>query len=161
MCGIFKLRNGCSHHKNKFLDSQSLKEMGTKDMDFVQLNRLIGQKTGGISVYPFTSSLRGKEEPCSHMIVRGKAMSSRTEDLFNLVNSFILVRWIVHFQLQCILYWCVCLRLWVSLCMCLCACVFFVFGTVVYFEGRKEGCQVLGFILKIYLEIMDLNLWWF
>lgn len=62
--------------------------MGTKDLDFVQLNQLIGRKTGGISVYPFTSTVRGKEEPCSHIVVRGKAMSSRTEDLFNLVNLF-------------------------------------------------------------------------
>lgn len=58
-------------------------------MDFVQLNQLIGRKTGGISVYPFTSSVRGKEDPCSHIIVRGKAMSGRTEDLFNLVNYLV------------------------------------------------------------------------
>ncbi|XP_074330067.1 presequence protease 1, chloroplastic/mitochondrial-like [Apium graveolens] len=68
---------------------QSLMEMGTKDMEFVQLNQLIGRKTGGISVYPFTSSVRGKVDPCSHMIVRGKAMSGRTEDLFNLINRII------------------------------------------------------------------------
>ncbi|THG05826.1 hypothetical protein TEA_026437 [Camellia sinensis var. sinensis] len=61
---------------------QSLLEMGTKDMDFVQLNQLIGRKTGGISVYPFTSSVRGKEDPCSHIIVRGKAMSGRTDDFY-------------------------------------------------------------------------------
>lgn len=71
----------------KFLNSQSLLEMGTKDLDFVQLNQLIGRKTGGISVYPFTSSVRGKVEPCSKIIVRGKAMSQRTDDLFNLVNQ--------------------------------------------------------------------------
>ncbi|CAN4107689.1 unnamed protein product [Withania somnifera] len=65
---------------------QSLLEMGTKDLDFVQLNQLIGRKTGGISVYPFTSSVRGKLDPCSKIIVRGKAMSQRTEDLFNLIN---------------------------------------------------------------------------
>nr|XP_016502803.1 PREDICTED: presequence protease 1, chloroplastic/mitochondrial-like [Nicotiana tabacum] len=65
---------------------QSLLEMGTKDLDFVQLNQLIGRKTGGISVYPFTSSVRGKVEPCSKIIVRGKAMSQRTDDLFNLIN---------------------------------------------------------------------------
>lgn len=68
---------------------QSLLEMGTKDLDFVQLNQLIGRKTGGISVYPFTSSMQGKEEPCSHIIVRGKAMSSCTEDLFNLINCIL------------------------------------------------------------------------
>ncbi|KAJ6403532.1 hypothetical protein OIU84_015444 [Salix udensis] len=65
---------------------QSLLEMGTKDLTFVQLNQLIGRKTGGISVYPFTSSVRGREDPCSHIVVRGKAMAGRVEDLFNLVN---------------------------------------------------------------------------
>ncbi|CAN4112228.1 unnamed protein product [Withania somnifera] len=65
---------------------QSLLEMGTKDLDFVQLNQLIGRKTGGLSVYPFTSSVRGKVDPCSKIIVRGKAMSQRTEDLFSLIN---------------------------------------------------------------------------
>ncbi|CAI0556980.1 unnamed protein product [Linum tenue] len=66
--------------------SQSLLEMGTKDMSFVQLNQLIGRKTGGISVYPFTSSVRGSTDLCSHIIVRGKAMAGRAEDLFNLVK---------------------------------------------------------------------------
>lgn len=70
----------------ELLNSQSLLEMGTKDLDFVQLNQLIGRKTGGISVYPMTSSVRGKVDPCSHMIVRGKSMSGRIEDLFNLVS---------------------------------------------------------------------------
>lgn len=65
--------------------SQSLLEMGTKDMDFVQLNQLIGRKTGGISVYPWTSPVRGKADPCTKIFVRGKAMASRVEDLFNLV----------------------------------------------------------------------------
>ena len=69
----------------ELFDSQSLMEMGTKELDFVQLNQLIGRKTGGISVYPFTSSVRGKEDPCRHIIVRGKAMAGQTEDLFNLV----------------------------------------------------------------------------
>lgn len=65
---------------------QSLLEMGTKDLTFVQLNQLIGRKTGGISVYPFTSSIRGRDDPCSHLIVRGKSMAGRAEDLFNLIN---------------------------------------------------------------------------
>ncbi|KAK9166464.1 hypothetical protein Scep_001655 [Stephania cephalantha] len=68
---------------------QSLLEMGTKDMDFVQLNQLIGRKTGGISIYPFTSSVRGKVDPTCHVIVRGKSMSTRAEDLFNLVNCIL------------------------------------------------------------------------
>ncbi|KAL0719177.1 hypothetical protein Bca4012_068501 [Brassica carinata] len=65
---------------------QSLMEMGTKDLSFVQLNQLIGRKTGGISVYPLTSSVRGKAEPCSKFVVRGKSMAGRAEDLFNLLS---------------------------------------------------------------------------
>ena len=63
--------------------------MGTKDMDFIQLNQLIGRKTGGISVYPLTSSVRGKIDPCMRMIARGKAMAGQVEDLFNLVCYFV------------------------------------------------------------------------
>ncbi|KAL0696879.1 hypothetical protein Bca4012_064059 [Brassica carinata] len=65
---------------------QSLLEMGTQDLSFVQLNQLIGRKTGGITVYPFTSSVWGSDVPCSKVIVRGKSMVGRTEDLFNLMN---------------------------------------------------------------------------
>ncbi|XP_078157375.1 presequence protease 2, chloroplastic/mitochondrial-like isoform X2 [Carex rostrata] len=68
---------------------QSLLEMGTKDMDFVQLNQLIGRKTGGISVYPWTSPVRGKADPCTKIFVRGKAMASRVEDLFNLMSCIL------------------------------------------------------------------------
>ncbi|XP_039167763.1 presequence protease 2, chloroplastic/mitochondrial-like isoform X2 [Eucalyptus grandis] len=65
--------------------SRPLLEMETKDLTFVQLNQLIGRKTGGISVYPLTSSVHGKEDPCSHIIVHGKAMAGCAEDLFNLL----------------------------------------------------------------------------
>ncbi|KAH7436487.1 hypothetical protein KP509_05G022000 [Ceratopteris richardii] len=48
---------------------QSVMEMGTKDMDF-----------------PSTTSKRGKREPCSNIIVRGKAMASQIQDLFELMR---------------------------------------------------------------------------
>lgn len=69
-------------------DSQSLLEMGTKDMDFVQLSQLIGRKTGGISVFPLTTSVRGRSTPLSKIIIRGKAMASQSADLFHLVRMF-------------------------------------------------------------------------
>lgn len=72
--------------------------MGTKDLTFVQLNQLIGRKTGGISVYPLTSSVRGKVNPSSHVIVRGKAMAGRAEDLFNLVFNYLLAN--IHIGLE-------------------------------------------------------------
>ena len=60
--------------------------MGTQDLTFVQLNQLIGRKTGGISVYPLISSVWGRDDPCTKIIVRGKSMVGRAEDLFNLVT---------------------------------------------------------------------------
>ncbi|CAA6664336.1 unnamed protein product [Spirodela intermedia] len=68
---------------------KSLLEMETEELDFVQLNQLIGRKTGGISIYPFTSPVRGKAEPSSHVIVHGKAMGGRVEDLFNLIRCIL------------------------------------------------------------------------
>ncbi|CAI5508537.1 unnamed protein product [Closterium sp. Naga37s-1] len=65
---------------------QSLLEMGTKDMDFVDLNQLIGRKTGGISMFPLTSSKRGSKQPVSYLVARGKATSAQAADLLNLVR---------------------------------------------------------------------------
>jgi hypothetical protein len=66
---------------------QSLLEMGTADLDFVQLSQLIGRKTGGISVYPSTSAVRGRTEPSSHIFIKGKAMAGQTADLFDLMRK--------------------------------------------------------------------------
>ncbi|CAA6674281.1 unnamed protein product [Spirodela intermedia] len=63
---------------------QSLLEMRTRDLDFVRLNQLVGRKTGGISIYPFTPSVREKADPCFHVIVHGKAIGEWVEDLFSL-----------------------------------------------------------------------------
>ncbi|CAI7884568.1 unnamed protein product, partial [Closterium sp. NIES-54] len=65
---------------------QSLLEMGTKDMDFVDLNQLIGRKTGGISVFPLTSAKRGTKQPVSYLVARGKATSAQAADLLNLMR---------------------------------------------------------------------------
>lgn len=65
---------------------RSLLEMGTKDLNALQLSQLIGRDTGGISIYPFTSSKQGSKDLVSHVIVRGKAMSANTEDLFKLMT---------------------------------------------------------------------------
>jgi Zn-dependent M16 (insulinase) family peptidase len=56
-------------------------------MNFVQLSQLISCKTGGISVYPSTPPIRGKAEPSSHIIIKGKAMASQSSDLFELMRT--------------------------------------------------------------------------
>lgn len=70
------------------MNSRSLLEMGTKDVNALQLSQMIGRETGGISVYPFTSLKQGSKDPVSQVIIRGKSMSANTEALFNLVCSF-------------------------------------------------------------------------
>lgn len=67
---------------------QSLQEMGTAQLSFVELNQLIGRKTGGISVYPMTSARRGASagDFVSFLIVRGKAMAAQAPDLLHLMS---------------------------------------------------------------------------
>ena len=60
--------------------------MGTKDMDFVDLNQLIGRKTGGISVFPLISPKRGSKTPVARLVARGKGTSAQTQDLLTLVR---------------------------------------------------------------------------
>lgn len=71
------------------LFSQALLEGGTADMDFVQLNQLIGRKTGGISAYPFTSSRRGSSEPVSAFVVKGKGMAGQAGELLGLMRTLL------------------------------------------------------------------------
>ncbi|XP_021832650.1 presequence protease 1, chloroplastic/mitochondrial-like [Prunus avium] len=61
----------------------ALENMNTKDTCFIGLHRSVLRKTGGISIEPM---IRCTEDPCCHIIVRGKAMARRAEDLFDLIN---------------------------------------------------------------------------
>jgi Zn-dependent M16 (insulinase) family peptidase len=69
------------------LFSQALLEGGTQDLDFVQLNQLIGRKTGGISAYPLTSSRRGSSDAVSHFVVKGKGMAGQAGELLGLMRT--------------------------------------------------------------------------
>lgn len=46
--------------------------MGTDKESFIELTERIGRKTGGISVYPFSSAKRGSDTPVSYIMVRGR-----------------------------------------------------------------------------------------
>ena len=63
--------------------------MGIADLSFVELSQLIGRKTGGISVYPMTSSKRGSAEPVTYLIARGKATSAQVPDLLRLMRTVV------------------------------------------------------------------------
>lgn len=62
--------------------------MTTKDMSFIELHQLIGRKTGGISIDAMVLDVRCKEDPCGHILIRGKAMAGRAKHLFQLIFFF-------------------------------------------------------------------------
>ncbi|GIL59926.1 hypothetical protein Vafri_14582 [Volvox africanus] len=69
---------------------RSLTQMGTSSESFVELTERIGRKTGGISIYPFTSAVRGKEQPVAYIMVRGKAMGGKSADMLDLMRDILL-----------------------------------------------------------------------
>ena len=50
---------------------RSLTQMGTAKESFIELTERMGRKTGGLSIYPFTSPVRGKEDPVAYVMVGG------------------------------------------------------------------------------------------
>lgn len=49
---------------------RALTQMGTEKESFIELTERIGRKTGGLSVYPFTSSVQGSPEPVAFLMAR-------------------------------------------------------------------------------------------
>ena len=46
--------------------------MGTERESFIELTERIGRKTGGLSVSPFVSSVKGSPDPVAYLMLRGK-----------------------------------------------------------------------------------------
>ena len=68
-----------------------LTQMGTATESFVELTDRIGRKTGGLSVGPMISDVRGKPlNPASFLMVSGKAMADKAGDLFELASDILL-----------------------------------------------------------------------
>ncbi|KAM1794494.1 hypothetical protein ACFX11_034961 [Malus domestica] len=64
----------------------TLLKMDTKDMSSEELRHLISRKTGGLTIDPMILSVRCKKDPCGHVVVGGKVMAGRAEDLFELIK---------------------------------------------------------------------------
>lgn len=70
---------------------RSLTQMGTRDQSFVELTDRIGRKTGGFSVSPSVSDVRGRpESPAAFIVLSGKAMRSQAGDLLQLASDVLL-----------------------------------------------------------------------
>ena len=44
--------------------------MGTEKESFIELTERINRTTGGVSVYPFTSAVKGSPDPVAFLMVR-------------------------------------------------------------------------------------------
>jgi len=66
-----------------------LTNMGTDALSFVELTQKIGRKTGGISVYPMVSDRRDSPEPVSYLMVKGKTMGDKVEDMLELYTEIL------------------------------------------------------------------------
>ena len=69
---------------------RSLTQMGTEKENFIELTERIGRKTGGLSVSPFVSSIKGSDEPVGYIMVRGKAMADKTQEMLDIVRDVLL-----------------------------------------------------------------------
>lgn len=69
---------------------RSLTQMGTEKESFIELTERIGRKTGGISVSPFVSAVKGSSEPLGFIMVRGKTMADKTDDMLEIVRDVLL-----------------------------------------------------------------------
>ncbi len=48
---------------------RALTQMGTEKESFIELTERIGRKTGGLTVYPFVSSVKGNADPVAFLMV--------------------------------------------------------------------------------------------
>lgn len=51
--------------------------MGTQTESFVELTERIGRKTGGLSISPFTSAVRGQQAPVAKLMLSLKTMADK------------------------------------------------------------------------------------
>lgn len=72
------------------LFSRALMETGTKDLSFISLTQQIGQKTGGIRPQLFFSAKWKDAQPAAELLLRGKAMTAQSRDLFTLLADILL-----------------------------------------------------------------------
>lgn len=56
----------------------------------MELTERIGRKTGGLSVSPFVSDVRGTKEPLALIMISGKAMADKAGDLLQLFQDVLL-----------------------------------------------------------------------
>jgi len=72
------------------LFGRALFEIGTEEEDYVTLSQRISRKTGGIRPVFHTSAVKDGEGAAAWLFLRGKAMTSRTESLLDILKDVLL-----------------------------------------------------------------------
>jgi Zn-dependent M16 (insulinase) family peptidase len=72
------------------LFGRALLEMGTRELDFVQLSQRIGRSTGGLWHSVFTSVIRGSQQGAAWLFVRGKAVPEKAGELLAIARDVLL-----------------------------------------------------------------------
>ncbi len=67
-----------------------LLEMGTEKDDFVKLTQRIGRDTGGIRSTSVNSAIRGSERSAAWFFLRGKAVTSQSGQLLDIIKDILL-----------------------------------------------------------------------
>ena len=67
-----------------------LTQMGTQTESFVELTDRIGRKTGGVSVSPFTSSVRDRADPAAYLMISGKSTAANVGGMLELFRDILL-----------------------------------------------------------------------
>lgn len=63
--------------------------MGTEKESFIELTERIGRKTGGLRISPFTADLKGEKDPVAYLMLSGKAVADKSQDLLDLFTDIL------------------------------------------------------------------------
>ena len=69
---------------------RAMQRMGTSKRSFVDFDQLMGATTGGFSLSPFTSSVRGEDDVAAYLVLRGKSTSAQAGQLHDLMAEMML-----------------------------------------------------------------------
>ena len=63
---------------------------GTSKRDFVEFDQTMGATTGGFSLSPFASSIRGSDDVAAYLVLRGKSTAGQAGQLHDLMGEMLL-----------------------------------------------------------------------
>ena len=69
---------------------RAMQRMGTSKRDFVEFDQTVGATTGGFTLSPFASSIRGSDDVAAYLVLRGKSTAAQAGQLHDLMAEMLL-----------------------------------------------------------------------